>query len=171
MRNQPFRAMLVATVIGAVIPLGGCESLFGSGQGQTFVEPPADGETAYWPFWPRQMRIHPLTRLSGNPDSRDRTLEVRLEFKDQFDFPTKMVGQIRIDLFPQRGIDVEADHDLIWNVDLRDMAKNNSAFDEVTQTYLFRLEIGEMNLEGPIEIVVYAMSNDSRDFQASHRLE
>ena len=163
--------MLVATAVGAAIPLGGCESLFGPGQDQAFVEPPAEGETPVWPFWPRQMRIHPLTRLSGDPDSNQRTLEVRLEFKDQFDYPTKMVGQIRIDLFPQHGVDAEADHELMWNVDLREMVKNNSAFDEVTQTYLFRLEIGEMSLEGPIEIVVYALSNDRRDFRASHRLE
>ncbi len=160
---------IIITIIMMVTAMAGCETLFGGGEDRTVFTAPEDGETPLWPFWPTQMRIHPLTRLTTHPDTGEPALEVRLEFKDQYDYPTKIVGQVRIEL--TRANRRTAGEEMVWNIDLREMATNNNTFDEVTQTYLFRLQFEEGDLPRPADIHAFVLANDGREFQSGKRLD
>lgn len=111
-----------------------------------------------WLFWPTRVRVHPLSRAIRAATDRSLILEVRLEFLDRFGHNSKGVGQVRLELYhsgPGRGnARPEARMRLgVWTIDISSAEQNLLHYDDVTRTYLFRLEVEdglELSAEGEI---------------------
>lgn len=83
------------------------------------------------------MQIHPLTRFVTSPESPGGyILEVRIEFHDEWNHPTKAIGTLSVEL---RDVSGELPT-LYGNVDLSDLAINARQFEPVTQSYLLRID-------------------------------
>lgn len=166
-------------IVGAVSAVGimGCEA------GPVPVARPADGQilgptprlvaeedTGEWPFWPSSLRIHPLTRLAIDAQTRQAIIEVRLEFLDPQQHTTKGVGQVRIDLATS-GTAVESSPPLAtWSWDLRDPSVNNTLYDDVTRTYLLRLKVHSLELGPQLQLRAYYLSATGQRLQATFAL-
>jgi hypothetical protein len=95
---------------------------------------------ARWPYWPRSLRVHPLTRLMTEDRTGDLILEVRVELFDVDGDTSKGAGVLTVELYDLG--DERSEHLLAdWVVDLADETKNRLHFDEVTRTYLLRLQL------------------------------
>jgi hypothetical protein len=57
---------------------------------------PDDARGALWPFWPTQMRFHPLTRLVKEAQAGVWVIEARLEFRDAEGAMSKAIGELVI---------------------------------------------------------------------------
>ena len=166
-------------IVGAVSALGlmGCEA------GPSPVARPPDGQTlgstrplvgevqtSQWPFWPTSLRIHPLTRLAVDPQTRKSIIEVRLEFLDPQQHTTKGVGQVRIDLVTS-GIAADSAPPLAtWSWDLRDPSVNTTLYDDVTRTYLLRLKVDSLELGPQLQLRAYYLSAAGHQLQATYTL-
>jgi hypothetical protein len=103
---------------------------------------PSAAQPASWPFWPKSMRLHPLTRLALDPETGEQVIECRIEFLDPDGQTSRAVGQLTLQLYPDAGTPTADNLALqTWNQDLRDLALNRRQYDVVTRTYLFRLQI------------------------------
>ena len=132
-----------ATVLLFVTMLGGGDAT--RTPGSSAVGRPGSDRVAPWPYWPSQMRVHPLSRLVLEPAAERVVIETRLEFLDREGHTTKGSGELRLDLHDasnQTWAGTLAD----WKLDLTDPATNLKHFDDVTQTYLFRLETDRRHL-------------------------
>jgi hypothetical protein len=120
-----------------------------------------------WPYWPVEIRLHPLSRLVVAPGQR--VLEARVEFMDADGISSRAHGRLRIDLHPeaQRGLSRPKS---TWEVDLRDLERNYRHFDPVTRTYLLRLETEAMELPESPELRAYFLSEDGSRLEARMRL-
>ncbi|UCD74703.1 MAG: hypothetical protein JSV91_13055 [Phycisphaerales bacterium] len=153
-------SFLLASLFAAVL-LGGCQPASRStGMRQNSDGgASADGDAVTWPFWPRSIRIHPLTRFTTDRETGGLLIEARLEFLDAEGHNTKGLGQVRFDL--HSALPSEDARSLEnWNKDLRDLAENLNHFDDVTRTYLFRLEIEESLLPRRPMLKAYFLSAD-----------
>lgn len=114
------------------------------------------------------MRIHPLTRVMDNSEDQQRIVEVRIEFSDQFGSTTRSAGQLRLEL-----IDRGAGGDVVeeWNNDLRSESSNALHFDDITRTYLFRLELDSQYSTRDAELRAYFLSIDNSRLTATHRFQ
>ena len=120
-----------------------------------------------WPFRPTQLRVHPLTRAVMDAETNEPIIEVRIEFIDPNGHTTKGVGQIRIDLLSNT-----ADNPIaIWSRDLRDLEVNFEHYDEITQTYLFRLRINGKELPANSSINAYFLAVDGLRLEAKYQLK
>lgn len=170
------RSLLLLVVgLGAALP-GGCQPA------PVPPSPPViDGafgnEISAWPFWPRRMRIHPLTRLVSDENLGQLVIEARIEFRDDFNNTTKGVGQLRFDLHDVSGgrgdpplTTWDHDHDDDKPLDLGDLTLNARYFDDVTRTYLFRLGIDPADLPAQPQLRAYFVSADGQKLTADYRL-
>ena len=131
---------------------------------------PGDAQTSDWPFWPQALRIHPLTRLAVDAKSGRSIIEVRLEFLDPEGHTTKGVGQVRIDLAAGGSGADSSPPIATWNWDLRDRSVNRRFYDDVTRTYLFRLNVESLELGPQPELRAYFLSATGARLQAAHTL-
>ncbi|MHC5024977.1 MAG: hypothetical protein ACYTGG_13920 [Planctomycetota bacterium] len=151
---MPVRILLVAALAGAAVILSGCEN----GQTVEPSPPPRPARTdATWPYWPREVRIHPLSRLVYDEDGRLVMIEARVEFLDVEGHTTKGNGQLQIDLHDAEG---ERGRGVIltWDLDLSDAEINRKRYDVVTRTYLCLLELAPEDLPAAPELRVYFAS-------------
>ncbi|HRP62698.1 MAG TPA: hypothetical protein PK400_05335 [Phycisphaerales bacterium] len=142
------------------------------------------GEVPPWPYWPADMRFHPLTRLAttegGNAtgilgerrESHEGELvhvEARLEFFDTDRHTSRSLGQVRFEL--RDGAQGQAS-DVIdaWNIDMRDLVVNAQLFDPITRTYLIRLELERASVPEHADLRAYFLGVDGAELRASHRL-
>jgi len=121
-----------------------------------------------WPYTPRELRVHPLTRVAaaGGTDvggvaeegygvgtsfaGPGRLLDVHVEFLDRVGDSVKAVGPVWFELYPEgsarRRFDpaggAAAGRIARWSVDLADPDRNDAHYDRVTRTYRFRLRLG-----------------------------
>lgn len=123
------------------------------------TDTPPDAVEARWPFWPTVMNIHPLTRIAIDRATGARVLEARIEFLDQFQTTTRGYGQIRLELTDLASVTPESLTD-VWSIDLRDINRNVTHFDDVTRTYLFRLQLDDANVAARPELRVYFYGSD-----------
>ena len=155
----------------AVALLAGCQpSKRPNGLQKANGEPATAGaDSITWPFWPRFVRIHPLTRFTTDRETGRLLIEARLEFLDSEEHTTKGFGQVRFDLHSasQRGDSRSLEN---WNEDLRDLTVNLTHFDDVTRTYLFRLQVDEALLPKRAMLKVRFLSADGETTQADFRL-
>jgi hypothetical protein len=126
---------------------------------------------AEWPFWPYRMRIHPLSHFVKDRDSGDLLIETRIEFEDAEGNTCKGVGLIGIELY---SADVEqfvsSEAISSWSTDLGDLDVNRDHYDDVTRTYLFRLEVEDVDLPDQPELRAYFTSRDGAHLQATYKL-
>ncbi|MHC5114329.1 MAG: hypothetical protein ACYTGP_07865 [Planctomycetota bacterium] len=144
----------------SVLACGGCETTKGGVRGASSTH--ADGSPR-WPFWPTDMRIHPLTRIAADADGAETVIEARLELVDEDGHTTKGVGVVTCELI-SRGDDTVV---AFWELDLNDRAVNRERYDEVTRTYLIPLELNDATVlpERP-ELRARFASTDGQVFEA-----
>ena len=141
---------MVSAAIMILTAVGGCAPR---------VEPAPDigPDAVHWPYWPLDMRVHPLTRLVRDPDTV--LIEARIEFLDREGHTTKCFGKLRLDLRegPDGGSEISVNE---WNVRLDEIETNRLHFDEVTRTYLLKLEIEPEDLPEEPVLYVWYLSPD-----------
>ncbi len=167
-------------IIGALSALGimGCEtgpSPVTKPTGRPTVGSPSslvgeEVEAGQWPFWPTSLRIHPLTRLVVDTQTRQPIIEVRLEFLDPDQHTTKGFGQVRIDLATS-GTTAESSPPLAtWSWDLRDSSVNRTLYDDVTRTYLLRLKVQSLVPGSKLQLRAYYLCATGQRLQATFGL-
>ena len=73
-----------------------------------------------WPFWPRTMRIHPLSQVVTDRKSGELIIEARVEFLDEHGHTSKALGQLRIDLHAAGASGDELRPLTSWVIDLQE---------------------------------------------------
>jgi hypothetical protein len=121
-----------------------------------------------WPFWPRGMRVHPLTRLATDP-IEGQVIEARIEFVDAQGHMTKAVGTLVLVLVDIAAA-ADAGEEEVWRIDLTQPAATATWFDDVTRTYLFRLAVDAGHLPAQAELHVQFDSVDGQHMRHSLRL-
>ena len=119
-----------------------------------------------WPYWPRRMRIHPLTQLATDRETGELVLEVRIEFFDDESHTTKAIGQTLVDLLPGRRPGDEREPMETWVCDLVDPVSNFEHYDAVTRTYLFRLEFDPKIMPAEPVLRAYFHSRDGEHLES-----
>lgn len=160
LRRPGGRATSAAALLGVLLAgAAGCDSTPPTGD-HPLAGPPRSAATAPdWPYWPRRVRIHPLTRLVEEEDGTT-YVEVRVEFLDRQDDGTKANGRLELALFDERRGPEDRRVIDFWDSDLTDETTNATRFDPVTRTYLFKLAVvAEVFDLGPVLYV----RHDSED--------
>ena len=127
------------------------------------------GRDAEWPFWPVNMRLHPLTRLTRDEQTGQPIVECRLEFQDSDNQTSKAVGQLALQIYADSTTPTGSAALETWNQDLRDLQVNRRQYDDVTRTYLFRLQTTQPLPPG-CELRAFFLSADGRRMSAEMRL-
>lgn len=126
------------------------------------------GDKQPWQPRPVRFRVFPTTRFVSEGGSA--LLELRLEFFDEAGDSIKAVGDIRVDLFASRPGGGEADTGrrlYVWNISLRTLEENQSAYDVFSRGYLFRLRLDEMpGLREPMVLVASLLPPEGRRLEA-----
>lgn len=168
------RQIAVAALLTALPGLGACKPKSRPGQGLPLEPaPPSASRTMEtrssssadvvsagvtvpsWPYWPERLRVHPLTRLVTDPATGQRLLEARIEFFDDRGATSKASGQLTLRLFADAALPDNAEPLETWNLNLRDLAINAQQYDDVTRTYLMRLQIDPARLTAAPELRAY----------------
>lgn len=124
---------------------------------------------ATWPYWPVSMRVHPLTRLTSDAHSGQGIIECRLEFMDRDGQTSRAVGQLTVQLYPDGNTPTGSGAMETWNQDLRDQLANRQQYDDVTRTYLLRLQLTQPPPAG-CELRAFFLSSDGQRLTATMRL-
>ena len=135
----------------------------------TKTQTQGSGTAANWPYWPVAMRIHPLTRLTNDPLSSQAIVECRLEFTDSDGQTSRAVGQLTVQLYPDGVTPTGSGAMETWNQDLRDPLANRQQYDDVTRTYLLRLQLTQPPAAG-CELRAFFLSSDGQRLAATMRL-
>lgn len=156
--------MAALTAMTPLAMLTGCEPAQGTAmrEMETGADERLEAEGG-WPFWPVEMRLHPLSRLVVGPGQR--VLEARVEFTDEDDVTSRAYGQLRIDLHPE-GQTGRTRPLSTWEIDLTDAERNRQHFDAVTRTYLLRLTLEDVELPDAPELRAYFLSADGARMEA-----
>ena len=123
------------------------------------------GGKAAWPFRPHDMRIHPLSQFVTDRRSGELLIEARVEFLDAYEHTTKGVGQLAFDLYDAAPGGNLSEPIRTWAKDLGNLTVNLEHFDDLTRTYLFRLEIDPARIPPEPELRAYFHSWDGRRMQ------
>ncbi len=125
-----------------------------------------------WPFWPYDMRIHPLTQFMNDRQTGKLMIEARVEFFDPYGHTCKAFGQIEIALHDAEPDQFNANPIGTWPEDLTDLELNDIYFDDVTGTYLLRLQIAQdMEVPQKAELRAAYLSADGRRLQATYVIQ
>lgn len=124
-----------------------------------------------WPYWPLSMRFHPLTRFVESEQENLTLLEARLEFADRDDDISKCYGVVTLRLYDLPVLGESGELLSSWEVDLRDLETNRGHFDDITQTYLIRLEVETTKLTERMELFAKFDSEEGRSFNGSFVFE
>jgi hypothetical protein len=164
------------SLLGAGAAVQGCSSGNpGGNAGETdrlaeVMDLQSGPDDSSWPFRPHRMRIHPLSQFVNDRQSGDLLLEARVEFLDQYDDTTKGVGQLLFDLLAADSGRDQSSPIETWTENLGDMSVNHDHYDDLTRTYLFRLQLDTEDLPEQTELRAYFRSADGRRMQAAFRL-
>lgn len=120
-----------------------------------------------WPFWPRRLRIHPATRVVTDQATGELVIEARVEFFDAEGDTSKAYGELTLQLHnPAQS----TGDDQTWKLDLRNLADNRRQFDDVTHTYLLRLDLDSDSLPPQAELRAIFISADGQTMEGRMRL-
>ncbi len=136
-----------------------------SSGGRRSVVNPGQRSNEGWPFWPQQMRVHPLSQFVKDRHTGDLLLEARIEFSDAWGHTCKAYGEVVIALHDADPLHFEDKEIGSWAEDLTDLEQNQVFFDDITRTYLFRLEIEGMTVPDECELQVLFHSADGAVLQ------
>lgn len=78
----------------------------------------------------------------SDPETGQLIIEARIEFFDSDEETTKAVGMLTLQVYPDAATPSGSNAQKSWNLDLADLAFNRAHYDDVTRTYLFKLEVG-----------------------------
>ena len=148
----------------------GCATSSGgaSSGGRRAVVNPGQRSNEGWPFWPQQMRVHPLSQFVKDRQTGNFILEVRIEFSDPYGHTCKAYGEVVIALHDADPLHFDEKEIGSWAEDLTDLELNQVFFDDVTGTYLFRLEIEGMTVPDECELQVLFDAADGAMLQGSY---
>lgn len=156
--------MPCAFAAAALMVSGGCEPSTRTTSGPNAAAGERSAENgASWPFWPAKMRIHPLTRVVPAAGAGRVVIEARLEFVDADNVTTRASGQLTLRLYADAQQPDGAEAIGTWNQDLRDVAVNRRQYDDVTRTYLFRMEVDAASLPEKPELRAFFLSATGRE--------
>lgn len=168
---QSRRIGLVLCLCAGLLTQAGCVTN-GSGVGTgSHAAMMTDGGQAIdtgWPFWPRRMRVHPLSQFVTDRATGKLLIEARIEFSDGYGHTCKAFGQIVIALHDADRSQFTAQEIAKWPEDLTDLDLNEVYFDDVTGTYLFRLEIQDITLPPESELRAIFHSADGMRLRAEY---
>lgn len=117
------------------------------------------------------MRVHPLTRMVHQEATGHWVIEARIEFTDPDRVTTKAIGDLTIQLRDaQRGTDASGEIQT-WNQDLRDLEVNRRQYDDVTRTYVFRLEVDSDRFPGQPKLWAFYLGEDGQELEASMEIK
>lgn len=164
--------MMLCPALCAAALFIGCARSQGPAETSGFDQPAAPSPSsavinARWPFWPVRMRLHPLTRLTTDQETGEPIIEARLEFRDQVGDMVKSVGQARFDLHdrdPRLGVTRTLES---WELDLRDIDVNRVHYDDLTQTYVFRLQLNGIEPPTDAALRAYFLSVSGRRYEVT----
>ena len=94
-----------------------------------------------WPWGPATMRVHPLTRFRTMPDGQARGIEARIELRDVNGYACRGVGLLTLHITSTSELRKFSRH----AVDLADLATNSERFDDVTRTYIVRIDLSDQS--------------------------
>jgi len=118
------------------------------------------------------MRIHPLTQFMNDRQTGKLMIEARVEFFDPYGHTCKAFGQIEIALHDAEPDQFNANPIGTWPEDLTDLELNDIYFDDVTGTYLLRLQIAQdMEVPQKAELRAAYLSADGRRLQATYVIQ
>ncbi len=120
-----------------------------------------------WPFWPKRLRIHPATRVVTDRATGELVIEARVEFFDAEGDTSKAYGELTLQLHNPAQSTGE---DQTWKLDLRNLADNRRQFDDVTHTYLLRLDLDSDSLPPQAELRAIFISADGQTMEGRMRL-
>ena len=175
LRLRAMHLSVVILLLGVMAGIGGCAPRNGTvsptipSSAAPATSPNASGDAPEWPFWPTRMRLHPLTRLVDDPETAGVVIECRVEFNDAADHTSKAAGQLTLQVYPDSLTPTGAGAVETWNQDLRDPVLNRRQYDDVTRTYLFRLQTTAA-LPPNAELRAFFLSADGRRLNADMRL-
>ncbi len=157
--------------LGAIVLVAaGCATGTGgaaSGGGGSVVNPGQRSNTG-WPFWPQKMWVHPLSQFVKDRHTGNLLLEARIEFSDPYGHTCKAYGEVVIALHDADPSHFDEREIGSWAEDLTDLGQNQVFFDDVTGTYLFRLEIEGMAVPDESELQVLFHSADGAVLQDAY---
>ena len=176
------RPVLASLIVAFAMALPGCQPATPEAPGSIAADPgnaaPGDrpgpltsaagASAARWPFWPTSMRIHPLTRALSDPETNQLIIEARIEFFDADEETAKAAGMLTLQVHAGGGGGAIAGAQALktWNLDLANLTFNREHYDDVTRTYLFKLEVGQADLSDRPELRAYFLSIDGRTMEA-----
>lgn len=169
----------MAAALVAALSLSGCKDSKGQTGGGMNVDsgqPAGDASAASssaqrdpgaaWPFWPTSMRFHPLTRAVHEGSANELVIEARIEFLDSDGETSKAAGQLTLQLYADVQSPSGPDALRTWNQDLRDLSINRQRYDDITRTYLFRLEMDQTELPQGAQLRAFFLSIDGQHLDA-----
>jgi len=165
--------LCLATMLTILLVAAGCASSIGgaSSSGRGSVVNPGQRSNEGWPFWPQQMRVHPLSQFVKDRQTGTLLLEVRIEYSDAYGHVCKAYGEVVIALRDADPSHFDEKEIGSWAEDLTDLELNRVFFDDVTGTYLFRLEIEGMTVPDECELQVIFHSADGSVLQDSYAVQ
>jgi hypothetical protein len=146
---------------------GGRDAAAPPGQSESPASRESTSTLAAWPFWPTSLRVHPLTRAMSDPESGRLIIEARIEFFDADRETAKAVGELTLQIVGDAEAQSGPAHAIkTWNLDLTNLSFNRQHYDDVTRTYLFKLEVDRPDLEGRPELRAFFLGIDGRMMEA-----
>ncbi len=168
LQAAPRRIGLVLCLCAGLLTQAGCVSngsSVGTGSHAAMMNDGGQATDTGWPFWPRRMRVHPLSQFVTDRATGKLLIEARIEFSDGYGHTCKAFGQIVIALHDADRSQFTAQEIAKWPEDLTDLDLNEVYFDDVTGTYLFRLEIQDITLPPESELRAIFHSADGMRFR------
>lgn len=148
----------VAATLLLLLSAVGCQSSSGKGlsRGQ-------DATGGVWPFQPRSIRVHPLTRLQTRDGAT--VLETWIQLLDLDGYPVRGLGLLTVRL---ESAGPGYMHQYAWTVDLESAKDADVRFDPVVNGYLLLLEVDQHTL--PTRPRVHAVLKTPGGERFSNRL-
>ena len=109
-----------------------------------FFVPPAARQELWQPR-PVRVRVYPASRFVADQNRKRVVLEARIELLDDMGDSIKSVGEFHFELLgePGRGRTTLDRRLYTWDVPLLTLRQQQSHYDKVTRTYLFRLKMDD----------------------------
>lgn len=85
-----------------------------------------------------------------------------MEFLDRNGHTAKCFGNLRLDLHDAAPAGRSRGTLATWNLDLTDLDVNTVHYDDITRTYLFKLEVSDTDLPQEPELRLYYIAADGR---------
>ena len=126
------------------------------------------------PFPPETIIVHPLTRLTTNPDTGNKRIEAHFELLDRYGHTVKALGEVVLELRtsdPGTATGAGPRQLARWTKEMRAPDENARPFDRITRTYRLTLADlpGNLPPEANLSLIVRYTTADGRVLSAERR--